>query len=129
MSLSSSLLRVQRLTFAGRALLLGAVMSSPAWLHAQIAIQNGGTQTISGGGNTIDGGGQSGFFVQSGALTISKTTLQNFHTTGGAGSGGGAGAGGAIFVNSGATVTLNNVNLLANTAQGGAGDHGGREEG
>jgi len=124
MSQQSSLPRFQNLTLAGRIILFGAVVLVPSWLHAQIAIQNGGTQTITGGGNTIDGGGQSGFFVQSGALTISDTTLQNFHTTGGNGSGGGAGMGGAVFVNTGATLTLHNVTFLTNTAQGGNGGNG-----
>jgi len=51
-------------------------------------------------------------------------TLQNFETVGGDGSGGGAGFGGALFINSNATVTLNNVSFLANYARGGNGGVG-----
>jgi autotransporter-associated beta strand protein len=51
-------------------------------------------------------------------------TLRNFRTTGGTGSGGGAGLGGALFINDGATVNLNNVHFKANTSIGGAGGAG-----
>lgn len=74
------------------------------------------------------GGGSTGYFVKTGTLNIINATLQNFTTTGQAGSGGGGGFGGAIFVNSGATVNLNNVNFYANTAvcgDGGVGTEGG----
>ena len=75
-------------------------------------------------GQTINGGGNAGYFLQSGSLTISNLTLQNFSTHGGDGSGGGAGMGGALFINTGATVTLNNVNFLSNNVQGGSGGVG-----
>lgn len=81
--------------------------------------------TAASGANTIiDGASGTGYFVQSGSLAISNATLQNFATTGGAGSGGGAGLGGAVFVNNGASVVLNNVNLYHNIVVGGAGGSG-----
>jgi len=80
-----------------------------------------GTNLVTGTANTpIDGNNGTGYFVQSGTLTINNTTLQNFATTGGAGSGGGAGLGGAIFVNQGGNVVLNNVSFVGNTVVGGA---------
>ena len=72
----------------------------------------------------IDGASGTGYFVKSGNLSISNVTLQNFSTVGGSGSGGGAGFGGALFINSGATVTLNNVNFLSNNVTGGTGGVG-----
>jgi autotransporter-associated beta strand protein len=71
---------------------------------------------------TLDGQGGPGFFVTQGSsLTINNTTLQNFITTGGSGSGGGLGAGGAIFIDNGGTVFLNNTSFLHNTVIGGTG--------
>jgi autotransporter-associated beta strand protein len=85
---------------------------------------NGAATPIDGAGGIIDGGAAGGYFVQSGSLSISNATLSNFSTVGGAGSGGGAGLGGAVFVNSGASVTLNNVNFISNTVTGGEGGVG-----
>ncbi len=82
-------------------------------------VQTSGAHSVDGDGGIIDGNSGSGYFVKGGSLTISNATLQNFSTAGGDGSGGGAGLGGAIFVNSGATVTLNNVNFVGNTVKGG----------
>ncbi len=72
----------------------------------------------------IDGDSQNGFFLKEGTLTIRNATLQNFNTVGGEGSGGGAGLGGALFINTGATVILDNVNILSNSAVGGKGGFG-----
>ncbi|HRH99303.1 MAG TPA: hypothetical protein PLB55_25395, partial [Prosthecobacter sp.] len=67
------------------------------------------------GANAIqEGNNANGFFLQSGSLNLSNLTLQNFNTVGGNGSGGGAGFGGALFINTGTTVELNNVNFLSN---------------
>lgn len=79
---------------------------------------------IDNGGAVISGNGGRGIFVNSGNVTISDTTFVNFSTKGGDGSGGGAGMGGVIFVNDGAAITLNNVNLYGNTATGGRGGVG-----
>ena len=49
------------------------------------------------------------------------TTYTNFSTTGGTGSGGGGGLGGVFFVDSGASLTLDNVSFTNNTATGGQG--------
>ncbi|AMC34539.1 autotransporter-associated beta strand repeat-containing protein [Janthinobacterium sp. B9-8] len=74
--------------------------------------------------NEINGNEGGGFFVESGKLNISNTTVKNFTTKGGDGSGGGAGLGGAIFINSGAEVVLENVNFSGNAAVGGDGGKG-----
>src|SRR5262249_44925517 len=71
---------------------------------------------------TLDGGGGQGFFVANGAtLSINNGLLQNYATRGGDGSGGGLGAGGAIFIDTGGTVVLNNTSLSHNSAIGGTG--------
>jgi fibronectin-binding autotransporter adhesin len=78
-----------------------------------------GNTNLSG---TINGGNAAGYFVSGGGtLTVNNGILQNFTTTGGAGSGGGLGAGGAIFINSGGTAILNGVSLSHDTAIGGVG--------
>ncbi|MDW5418442.1 autotransporter-associated beta strand repeat-containing protein [Iodobacter sp. CM08] len=74
--------------------------------------------------NEINGNEGGGFFVESGKLNISNTTVTNFTTKGGDGSGGGAGLGGAIFINSGAEAVLENVNFSGNSAVGGDGGKG-----
>ncbi|MBV9999305.1 MAG: autotransporter-associated beta strand repeat-containing protein [Verrucomicrobia bacterium] len=102
-------------------------LSSPSLtLSSPLSVQNGGSVTVSGTANqpTLNGNGTSGFFVQSGQLTLSNLTLTNFSTVGGTGSGGGAGLGGALFVNTGASATLNGVNFYANTVTGGTGGVG-----
>lgn len=81
-----------------------------------------GSQTVSD--QKIDGQQSNGYFVQSGSLNISNSTLANFTTTGGTGSGGGGGMGGAIFINDGASVVLDNVKFSGNTAVGGKGGVG-----
>jgi autotransporter-associated beta strand protein len=80
-----------------------------------------GNQTLSG---AINGNGGGGYVVQSGTLTINTGTVSGFVTTGGSGSGGGGGLGGAILVEQGSTVVLNNVNFANNTAAGGEGGEG-----
>lgn len=54
----------------------------------------------------------------------SQTILSNFKALGGEGSGGGAGLGGAFFIDDGQTLTLTNVTLRNNTAEGGTGGLG-----
>lgn len=53
-----------------------------------------------------------------------NTTFTNFVTRGGDGSGGGAGLGGVFFVDNGQTLTLKNVTLRSNAAEGGTGGVG-----
>jgi fibronectin-binding autotransporter adhesin len=107
---------------------LAAIMSLSLILRPAYAVDSGvvltGSNTIDNSGAIIDGNSMNGYFLKSGSLNISNATLQNFKTIGGDGSGGGAGFGGAIFINSGASVTLNNVNFLANQAVGGNGGVG-----
>ena len=111
---------------------LAAIMSlslalKPAYAvdPAANAILNG-SYTLDGGpgGTIVNGNSSNGFFLQSGSLALSNLTLQNFSVHGGDGSGGGAAMGGALFINNGATVTLNNVNFLSNNVQGGNGGVG-----
>ncbi|MEZ5385860.1 MAG: autotransporter-associated beta strand repeat-containing protein [Prosthecobacter sp.] len=83
-----------------------------------------GSFSLDGAGSIIDGSSANGYFLKSGDMTLSNVTLQNFAVKGGDGSGGGAGMGGALFINEGASVTLNNVNFLSNNAVGGNGGVG-----
>ncbi len=85
--------------------------------------------TINGNGHQLDGGGlYRPFFVESGIVTISNLGIDNGHAQGGdggagwGGGGGGLGAGGAIFINSSAAVTLENVQFAGNQAVGGNGN-------
>ncbi len=73
---------------------------------------------------TQDGALGSGYLVQGATLTFSNATVSNFVTQGGAGSGGGAGLGGVVFVDSGASLVLNNVTMAGNSAIGGTGGSG-----
>lgn len=117
MKLRPLLFRTPALTALGVIFLPFSLLAAPVFI-------DGGTTPVNGNGGVIEGGENSGYFVKSGSLVLSNATLQNFTTTGGAGSGGGAGLGGAVFVNSGATVTLNNVNFSGNTVIGGTGGVG-----
>ncbi len=72
-------------------------------------------------GSHSGNGTMGGYMAMSGNISFSNGTLSNFIARGGDGAGGGAGMGGALFVNSGATVTLNSVNFVSNIAQGGTG--------
>jgi hypothetical protein len=84
-----------------------------------------------GGGRTLDGAGAwRAFFVSSGNVSISNLRIQNAVARGGAGGtgnqatsagGGGLGAGGALFVRTGAAVTLAGITLAGNQAIGGNG--------
>lgn len=71
----------------------------------------------------IDGGGGSGCMIGVSACSLqtSDAVYTNFFTQGGAGSGGGAGLGGVFFVDSGATLQLNNVSFMHNVVKGGEG--------
>jgi autotransporter-associated beta strand protein len=83
-----------------------------------------GDYTLNGGGAIIEGGLSTGYFLNSGSIDFNDVVIQNFTTTGGAGSGGGAGLGGALFINTGSTGNLNNAVFNANTASGGTGGIG-----
>ncbi len=111
---------------ANRAPLITAALLA---LSGNAAFADGGIMTSNNSldynGAVVSGAsGNSEFFVKSGTTTISNATLTGFSTTGGAGSGGGAGLGGALFVNTGASVILNNVNFNSNIASGGQGGVG-----
>jgi len=109
---------------------LAAIMSLSLILRPAYAVDPTAGTVLNGsfsldGADTIqDGNSANGFFLLSGSLNLSNLTLQNFNTVGGGGSGGGAGFGGALFINSGTTVELNNVNFLSNNAVGGNGGVG-----
>lgn len=121
-------LKLRKIPHTAIAALLSLQLALPTTWAATPGVATGtvlsGTNIVDGEGSIIRGNGGSGYFVGSGSLTINDATLTNFQTTGGTGSGGGAGMGGAIFVNSGATVTLNNVNFTNNTVKGGQGGVG-----
>jgi len=117
-------------TYGRRLALLGATVSYavlafslPAFAQVPppVSVSNSisGSTVLTG---TIDGGNGPGYFVNSGGtLTVNNATLQNFTTSGGAGSGGGLGAGGAIFIDTGGTVVLNNTNFSHDSVVGGIG--------
>jgi hypothetical protein len=84
--------------------------------------------TINGNSRTLNGSNlYRGLFVQSGTVEINDLTISAARALGGNGGnsgasgGGGAGFGGALFVASAAAVTVRNVLLLGNSAQGGNG--------
>lgn len=109
---------------------LAAIMSLSLVLRPAYAVEPttnsvlNGNFSYDGGGTIKNGNAANGYFLQSGTLNLSNVTLQNFAVKGGDGSGGGAGMGGALFINSGASVELNNVNFLSNNAAGGNGGEG-----
>ena len=107
----------------GQSITLGSdlpMLDNPAGM---IAIENGGASIV-----TIDGDeSHRVFFVASGTVSISDVAITGGAGQGGngavgrGGGGGGLGAGGALFVNSGATVTVQNVAFDGNSATGGNG--------
>jgi fibronectin-binding autotransporter adhesin len=102
-----------------------------------LALTGGSDLTIQGNGFTIDGGGTyRGLFAYEGVTEIDNLNLSNTVAHGGAGGdvahnvnngvvggagGGGAGLGGGLFVASGASVTIDNVNFFYTAAIGGVG--------
>jgi len=83
---------------------------------------NGNNFTLSGANSTANG--NSALFVFSGTVAINNLTISQVTAQGGAGgnsAGGGAGLGGALFIGAQANVTVSNVSLLNNVAQGGNG--------
>ena len=88
---------------------------------------NGNNFTLSGAQVPSTANGNSALFVFSGTVAINNLTISQVTAQGGAGgngAGGGGGLGGALFVASGANVTVSNVSLLNNVAQGGNGGSG-----
>lgn len=85
--------------------------------------------TFNGGGFTIDAQEMGRvFFVESGKVAINDVTIANAlaeggngGSGGGGGGGGGLGAGAAVFVNSGAVVTLSDVAVASAASVGGSG--------
>jgi autotransporter-associated beta strand protein len=103
-----------------------------------INLPGGSSLTINGldhgVADTIDGGGtERGLFVYGGNVSIENLTIANAQALGGAGGsgggGGGAGLGGGLFVASGASVTLTDVNFSGDRATGGAGGASGQGAG
>ena len=74
----------------------------------------------------VDGQGKSGYMdlVPGAPMVVTGATVTGFRTVGGSGSGGGGGFGGAIFVGSGATLTISNSTFTNNFAIGGTGGTG-----
>jgi hypothetical protein len=87
--------------------------------------------TVRGQNFSLSGQGKfRGLFVYAGTVQISDLTIKDAKAQGGnagggvnngGGGGGGAGLGGALFVRTGANVTINNVNLQGSSAVGGNG--------
>src|SRR5262249_44240543 len=117
---------------AGRAALSYALITSTVPASAQVpnigspgsevSVPNAIIGTPAPLSGTLDGAGGQGFFVTKGAtLTIDGGLLQNYSTSGGSGSGGGLGAGGAIYIDTGGKVLLNNTSFSHNSVIGGLG--------
>lgn len=81
--------------------------------HASVDGETGAGVVMTAVGGVVQG--------SIGNYSVSDTIFTNFTTQGGAGSGGGAGFGGVFFVDKGANLTLNNVDLHGNTVIGGTG--------
>ncbi|MGC2780813.1 MAG: adhesin, partial [Bradyrhizobium sp.] len=103
-----------------------------------LTIAAGDTLTIQGNGHVIDGSNTfGGFYLRSGNASFSDLTMQHMVERGqdggfgvygyrngtakGGGGGGGLGAGGALFIGSGASATIRDVNVVGNSAIGGNG--------
>ncbi len=98
------------------------VLTTPITVGATTTLAN--PIVINGNGNSITSPTEV-FFVQSGNVTISNTTLTGTATGGNGGAGqntgaGALGAGGAIFVGAAASVTASNVQFSNNSATGGS---------
>lgn len=105
----------------------------PINLTSNLPLIEGTNQIVSilGNGGTVDGGqAHRVFFIASGDVTLSELNLvdglaQGGHGNDGSGGGGGGlGAGGAVFVNSGANVTMEGISFVGNSAGGGDGGAG-----
>jgi len=116
---------LNRLPHAALTAILSLHLTLPSWaVEPTTGGVLDGNFSLDGGGSIINGNSANGYFLKSGSMTLSNLTLQNFAVKGGDGSGGGGGFGGALFINSGTTVTLDNVNFLSNNARGGDGGVG-----
>jgi len=113
-------------SLSGKAIVLDASSPNNHLLIAHdLTLQGPGASSL-----TISGGnGTRIFLITGGNVVISDLTLSNGHAKGGdsgsglGGGGGSAGMGGGIFINTG-NVTIRNVTMLQNTAEGGAGGAG-----
>jgi hypothetical protein len=112
----------------------GAIYNQGTLLLNRVTVQNNTAQGSDGqyspgqfvGAQSAAGGG----LYSRGALTLQSCTIQNNQVLGGQGAStpsggqwGGDGLGGGLYVAAG-TVSLSNVSLNSNTAQGGAGGNG-----
>lgn len=105
-----------------------------------IALGDGGTLTIQGANHTINGQDAfQAFFVTSGNVVFNNINVTHARSLGGTGGtgvgrdggggGGGAGLGGAIFVSTGARVTVSGGSFTLNAAIGGNGGYPGQYNG
>jgi autotransporter-associated beta strand protein len=111
-----------------------AIANQTITLTSELPLILGNNTVIDGGANHITVSGNNtyrDFFVGNTSSTLSVTienlTLANAVAKGGSGAdggGGGAGLGGAIFVSSNASLALDNVSLVSDSAIGGAGGAG-----
>ncbi|HTW25886.1 MAG TPA: Hint domain-containing protein, partial [Acetobacteraceae bacterium] len=126
--LNTAIAYVDGLTTAGSyTITLGADITESVALDA-LNLAAGVNVTIDGAGFTLNGAGtHRGLLAYAGTVTVSDLTIQDTVAhggNGGAGSpggGGGAGLGGGLLVASGATVTLDSVTFLDDSAVGGNG--------
>ncbi|WFU22125.1 VCBS domain-containing protein [Bradyrhizobium sp. CB1717] len=91
-----------------------------------INLASGSSLVIHGAGHTLDGGNlYRGLFVFGGNVALDNLDINNTVAQGGAGGnpggGGGAGLGGGLFVGTGATASISNVNFTGDRAIGGNG--------
>jgi len=109
-------------------------------LASELPMINVNMSIIKTGAGTIAVSGQNArrvFFVNNGIVSFTNLSIINGSSvgtnglpgtaggsTGGGGGGGGGGLGGGLFVNSGGTVTLNNISFSGNKATGGKGGNG-----
>ncbi|MEO0062571.1 MAG: hypothetical protein RLZZ08_1131, partial [Pseudomonadota bacterium] len=104
---------------------IGVAAASPALASPALAGDGNGEGGYIVSGNIQQGNLGPGAATSSTALgrvtQVSNTTFTDYVTAGGAGSGGGGGLGGVFFVDNGATLQLNNVSFVGNTAVGGTG--------
>lgn len=124
-----SLRLAMRESIKGDVITFDPSLEGTIYLESPLPLISEDLQILGNGVVAIDGGDLNQiFFVFSGNCAIQNLTLVNGNCTGGSGGssysgngGGGLGAGGAIFINSPAQVTLNNLDFENNTAQGGSG--------
>ena len=104
-------------------LLATTMLAGVPGAHAQTVVNGGGGTGMVVTPNSALANTNSGVVGSnySAGTAGQQTVYTNYSTVGGLGSGGGGGLGGVFFVDSGASLTLQNVSFIGNTATGGQG--------